>query len=297
MVYTPLFMCFRFAVLFGASTSMGAVVGLAGCGGPVFTASATTTDGGGSGGADASTGTDAGPGFFCSPDAGYDFCSDFDQKPLPESWNNDNTSGGGSGTEDNGESVSPPNSFLATAPALVPTQGPARAILTALGLPKGQTHLAFDLRIDDLTFPNPLDPNASVVPIAYTQGQSYTLALDLHPATSTGASFAAGLLETTPGDAGGPPLKLTPLTGVLTSVGVWYHVAIDFTIDQATNPGAVPASVAVTSGSPPATVTKLVTLSPPTGTALGARTISVGVQSTATVGAAKIRIDNVTYKH
>ena len=74
-------------------------------------------------------------------------------------------------------------------------------------------------------------------------------------------------------------------------------MAIDFDIDTATTPTAVPASIAFTAGSPPTTSTKLVTLSPPLGTALGARTLSVGVESTAAVGEAKIRFDNVTYKH
>jgi hypothetical protein len=276
-------------------------LGLVACGGAEFTAApAPLLDGGGqeSGGPS----VDAGTGPFCAPDAGYDFCSDFDEKPLPDSWNNDNNSGGGAGTEDPGGSVSAPNSFLAIAPALASvnggTQPVARAILTALNLPKGQTHLAFDLRIDELSFPNASDPNASVVTVAYTQGPSYTLALEFHPAAGNLAPFAAGLLESTSGlDAGAPTLKLTPLPGVLTSAGVWYQVKVDFTIDLATNPGAVPAQVSVTSGSPPTTVTKLVTLSPPLGTTLGGRTLSVGVQSTAAVGEAKVRFDNVTYKH
>jgi hypothetical protein len=74
-------------------------------------------------------------------------------------------------------------------------------------------------------------------------------------------------------------------------------VAIDFTIDAATNPLAVPASIAVTSGTPAVTTTKTVTLTPPVGTANGSRSLVIGVQATAAVGQAKVRFDNVTYKH
>lgn len=292
----------RFAELLFLACASPAIAALAACGGAEFIA-APAADGGGPDAADAGRGTgDAAAAPFCAPDAGYDFCSDFDLKPLPEAWNNDNTTGGATGIEDDGASVSAPRSFLATSPALGSVDGGAppvaRAILTAVGLPKGQTHLAFDLRIDELSFPNASDPNASVIAVAYTQGQSYTLALEFHPAPGNSAPFAAGLLEsTTTAGTSTPTLKLTPLPGVLTTAGVWYHVAVDFTIDSATNPGAVPASVAVTSGSPPATVTKLLTLSPPLGTALGGRTISVGVQATAAVGEAKLRFDDVTYRH
>ena len=45
------------------------------------------------------------------------------------------------------------------------------------------------------------------------------------------------------------------------------------------------------------TTTKAVTLSPPLGTALGARSLVIGVQATAATGATKVRFDNVTYKH
>jgi hypothetical protein len=286
-----------FALLaFLASSAM--VVAL-GCGGSEFTLAPADSDGGMS--ADGAGAPDADAGAFCASMDAYDFCADFDEEPLNVEWNNVNTAGGATGAEDNAASVSPPNSYLAISPALgaadsgsAPT---ARAILTELSLPKGATHIAFDLRIDELNFPNGSDPLASVVIAAYSQGTGYTLALEFHPSATT--PFAAELLESITNAATMmTTLKLTPLPGALTSVGVWYHVTLDFAIDGASNPLAVPASLGVTSGDPPVTSTKTLTLSPPVGTALAAaRTLSVGAQVTAAVGAAKIRFDNVTYKH
>ncbi len=90
---------------------------------------------------------------------------------------------------------------------------------------------------------------------------------------------------------------MTALPGLLTTVGVWSHVAIDFAIDAAATPTAEPATISVTSGSPPTTTTKSATLSPPVGTALGTRSLSIGVEATAATNEAKIRFDNVTYTH
>jgi hypothetical protein len=178
------------------------------------------------------------------------------------------------------------------------TQPAASAILSEVSLPKGQTHFAFDVRIDEIDFPNASDPTASIIVAGYSQGPVYILSLQLHPAAGGAAPFEPALLERIGiADGGAPLYKLTSLAGALTTVGVWYRVEVDFTIDAATNPGAVPASLTVTSGTPPTTTTKLVTLSPPLGTALGARSIAVGVEATAATGQAKVRFDNVTYSH
>ncbi len=274
---------------------LGGGVARGGWGGAEFVAAADTDAGG-----DAGTVGDAAPTAFCPNDA-YDFCADFDERPLNVEWNDTTTSPGATGTQDMGASVSPPNSYLATSPSLTATdastQPTAKAILTELALPKGQTHIGFDLRIDELSFPSSSDATSSVVVAAYAQGGAYVVALEFHPVLGETAPFAAALLEETTVAGTAPSLRASPLPGVLTGVGVWYHVAIDFTIDAATNPLAVPASIAVTSGTPAVTTTKTVTLTPPVGTANGSRSLVIGVQATAAVGQAKVRFDNVTYKH
>ncbi|MGO8997496.1 MAG: hypothetical protein ACLQVI_29625 [Polyangiaceae bacterium] len=283
----------RFGVVFlFAAVSLGALR-LTGCGGPQFV----------TGGADGGPTLDAGPGDaappalpFCSSiDA--DFCSDFDQLPLPESWTKFAVTGGSSGVEDDDASVSPPNSFLATVPTFpavdAGTAVAGSAILTKLSLPKGQTHIAFSIRIDEISFPDPSDLTATIVTAAYTQGTDYAVALEFHP-SATGAPFAAALLELTTPLGGTTTSKVDQLPGVFTDLGTWYQVVLDFGIDTS-DAGLVPASISVTSGG--TTTTKLVDLTVPLDAIGGARTLSVGVQATPPTGEAKIRFDNVTYTH
>jgi hypothetical protein len=287
----PFLPALAFAIAVAASASAGFVA----CGGAEF---ALAPDGGEA--ADAgSAPVDAGAP-FCPNDA-YDFCADFDREALSAEWSNIANTGGAAGSENDDASVSAPNSYLAISPPLTGSDsgvaGTAHSILTELALPRGATHIGFDLRIDELSFPNASDATAAIFAVAYTQGPSYELALEFHPVAGNAAPFAAGLLEVTTIAGTTPTEKLTDLAGVLPTVGVWYRVQIDFTIDAASNPAAVPASIAVTSGSPPTTVTKLVTLTPPLGTALGARALDVGIEAFAATGETKLRFDNVTYSH
>ncbi len=299
----------RVALVAGAPLTTSGLACLAGaaraflaCGGPAFTEGNTPGDGGATASADGGQAGETGADVqaeattpFCTPDAGYDFCADFDRSPLNVEWNDVNNAGGATGAIDQVASVSPPSSFLATSPPLSGDAG-ARSILTEVSLPKGATHIAFDLRIDELSFPSGSDPSASVIVAAYAQGANYILALELHPSAGDTSPFSAALLESTATVANPvPTLKLTPLPGVLTTVGLWNHVSIDFTIGGATT--SVTATLAFTAGSPPTTSTKTVTLDPPVGTSLGAPSLTVGAQATAAVGQAKIRFDNVTYKH
>jgi hypothetical protein len=285
--------------IFAASAvGVGLASALVACGGAEF--SSAGSDGGAIVDAGGAAPSDAAVTPFCPNDA-YDFCADFDERPLNVEWNKTDTTPGATGVQDNAASISPPNSYLATSPPLAAidasTQPGAHATLSELSLPKGQTHITFDLRIDELSFPTVSDLASSVVVAAYAQGTGYIVALEFHPVVGDTAPFAAALLEQTTVASSAPTLKASPLPGVLTSVGVWYHVAIDFAIDAASNPLSVPASVSVTSGTPAVTTTKTVTLSPPVGTALGARSLVIGAQATAATGEAKIRFDNVTYKH
>lgn len=299
-------MFLRFAI--AALAAGAALVSLAvcACGGPEFVlasddAAAPSSDGAAIGAdarTDASADAGASSGPFCTLEAGYDFCADFDEQPLSVEWNDFYEIGGATAVDDDGASVSPPNSLLATSPPLSAVDAGARAVVSEISLPKGQTHITFDLRIDELSFPGGSDPTALVIVAAYTQGMNYGIALAFRPTPGGASPFSASLVESSTAlTSSTPTVKFTALSDELSMVGLWYHVAIDFNIDTATDPTAVPASFAFTAGSPPTTSTKLVTLSPPLGTALGSRTLSVGVESTAAVGEAKIRFDNVTYKH
>jgi hypothetical protein len=270
---------------------------LVACGGNEFTVA--SSDGGGPT-TDSGLTNDAGDAAavlaFCSTiDAG--FCSDFDEAPLPERWANLNQTGGATGVENSDASVSPPNSFLASAPAFVVGDGgttpAARAVLSSPGLPKGQSHIAFDMRIDELSFPpTTAASTAAVVVAAYTQGTDYAVALEFHPGAS-GAPFTAALLELTT-TLGNTTAKVDELPGIFTQVGVWYSVSIDFAIDTS-DAGFVPASITATVGN--VTNSKALLLMAPLDSIGGARTFSVGVQSTPPTGAAVVRFDNVTYSH
>jgi hypothetical protein len=270
------------------------VLRLVACGGAQFVAEA---DGG-------SPPTDAGSSAqpFC---AGFDgFCSDFDDAALPEQWSNVNSTGGATGVEDDDASVSPPNSYFAATPSFPTGDGgftaSARAVLTKVSLQKGESHVAFDMRIDALSFPDPTSLTASVITVAYEQldalshdgGVAYTLALDFHPGGSQSA-FGAALLEISTGTLTGTTTKLDDLGTAFTQLGLWYHVSLDFGLDTA-DAGVVPASITVSSSA--GTTTKAILLSPPPIATGGARSLSVGAQATAPVGAAAVRFDNVTYR-
>jgi hypothetical protein len=282
----------RASFALAASVAIGGVasVHFVGCGGSEFVAA--PTDGGPVSDAGAS------PLPFCSTiDA--DFCSDFDEAPLPENWTTVSATGGASGSENGDASVSPPSSYLAVVPAFPVGDGgitPAGgAVLQRTGLVKGQSRIAFAMRIDQLTFTAANALTSSVFVAEYTQGQAYKLALEFHPAAGNAVPFGAGLLETTTPAVGPPTTKLDDLPNMFTAIGVWYEVAIDFGIDSA-DAGEVPASISVTPANGN-TTTKLITLTVPLDSVGGDRTFSVGAESLAPVGPVQIRFDNVTYSH
>jgi hypothetical protein len=262
-----------------------------GCGGPEF-----VTEGGDGGSSTDSSATidapDAPLAPFCSTvDAG--FCSDFDQQPLPESWHIVSASGGASGVEDDNASVSPPSSYLAITPATSAADAGVAAILTSPALAKGNSHIGFDVRIDELSFPAANNPAALVVVAAYTQGTDYAIALEFHPTAGNTAPFSAALLELTTA-LGKTTSRVTELSGFFTEVGAWYSVALDFGIDTA-DAGVVPASITVTGGG--GTNMKVLELIAPVDAIGGARYLSVGAEASPPTGEAKIRFDNVTYSH
>jgi hypothetical protein len=238
-------------------------------------------------------GGDAGTG-YCAAHAGqFDFCSDFDELGIPEYWSDLNRSFGGDLKEDMSASQSPPNSLLATTPAVdvsdAGVRGTAGAYLSKLGLPKGATHIAFDFRIDALDFPNQSDTSAAVTALVYSQGPGYQVTLTFR--ASTLGPFDLYLVEavTTVGSSG-PTYTFHPFHGALADVGTWNNVKLDFDIDHASVATSVKGTLTIADGTPSS-----FTLSPPIGTANLARTLIIGAQATAQTGGAKLRFDNVTY--
>ncbi|HEY2514748.1 MAG TPA: hypothetical protein VGI39_27975, partial [Polyangiaceae bacterium] len=109
-----------------ACAAVASVLGIA-CGGNAFTQAASGPGDGGSsgdagppldGGVSGDAATDGGGDFCAAHGAQFDFCSDFDQAGLPENWSTLTRTGNGDMQEDPNASSSPPNSLLATLPAL-----------------------------------------------------------------------------------------------------------------------------------------------------------------------------------
>ena len=259
------------------------------CGGQEFVAGA-----GDAAPAQEAAAPDAGPGFCLSQPAGaFAFCSDFDEKPLPENWDDLLTKGSPPVAEDDATSVSPPNSLLATAPALAAGATATESFVTTTKLPTpGAVHIAFEMRIDELSFPSNAT-GALIVPALYTQGK-YEILLAFEPSTTGPFDFV--LYELSPAvvsalDAGASITRhdLTPLFAQASDggsgLGSWQQFKIDLDIDD----GKKTATVTVGS------ISTLVNLDVPIGTANGARSFSIGLEATAPTGEAKMHFDNVTY--
>jgi hypothetical protein len=255
---------------------------LFGCGGEEFVAGA-----GDAAASDAAS--DAGPGFCASQPAGLALCRDFDEGTLQNSWSQLITKGGASLTVDSAASVSPPNSLFGSAPALKAGDPAAEAFVTEGSLPLGAVDITFDMRIDALSFPANAT-GATIVPLAYLQ-RNYEILLAFAPSSTTGSPFTFFLVELSgplvsaiDAGASSTPHDLTTLFDG-SSVGSWQTLSLQLDIDHAkTN-----ATVSVGSHS------ILVPLNPPSGTANGDRSLTIGVQATAPTGAAKLHFDNVTY--
>jgi hypothetical protein len=257
-----------------------ALAPFAGCGGNAFTA-----------GSGPPPTLDAGPGFCASIDAAtYSFCSDFDTRALPENWDSVVTPGTATLTEDPDASFSPPNSLLALAPGQALLDGGSNeALVTKTGLPHGPVHIAFDVRVDELKFPAGAAPDSSVVILSYTQGKAYQLILAFTPpSTSTAVSLV--LLEIAEGPDGGLSGAAHSLDSLVASADVaqWAQLRLDFDIDAATGP-TVQAEVALGSAS------VQLSLTPPPGTALGDRSLTIGAEAIGQVDETRIHYDNVTY--
>jgi len=254
------------------------------CGGQEFTAGSpgtATPDAS----LDAANG--GGPGFCASQPAGLALCSDFDEQPLPENWNDIVANGGSPVSENDAGSVSPPNSLLASTPALSAGEPMTQAFVTKTKLPAGATHIAFEMRVDELSFPSGA-AGASLVPVLYTQ-RGYEIILGFVPSPSA-SPFEFDLVEASLDQLpdGGTTYTAHDLTSLFTQgsgLGEWQSITLDLDIDHGSN------AAVVTVGSASSTVT----LRPPTGTANGARTFSLGLQATPPTGETKIRFDNVTY--
>ncbi len=267
--------------------------GLAACGGATF-AIATGGDAGGVDGGSIDAAPDAGD--FCASHAGqFDFCSDFDQAALPENWDLITKTGSSQVSEDGADSTSAPNSLLVTTPQLGAGQGDAgaptqSAVLVKKQLPHGTAHVAFDLQLDDVTFPNPTDPNAGVALLALTFGKEYALLLSLRPPVANGGStpFTLWMIEAASPAFGPRVLTPTPIATLPQTAPRWSHVKVDVTLASSGSQ----ATVTIDSGTP-----TTIGLTPPSSAIPGDRTMTIGSAATGPCGEAKLRFDDVTWSH
>jgi hypothetical protein len=275
---------------------------LGGCGGAQFTAG--TADGGGGGGGDgggsdaATDAGDAGSG-FCAQHGAAAFCSDFDDSAFPLPWDglaknptNGNSAGSADGTDPT--TTSPPNSFLATVPAIpLPTTAgnlPTGVVLSKHGLPRTDVYIAFDLKLDKLSFPTQGGPGTAppgLVVAAIVQGPpgasgTYSLNLALYPTSS--APYAAAIVEVPAagGDAGSP--QSYPLSSV-PPAGTWAH----FNLAITTVAGNSQITVMMNSNTKKIDAFAL----HPGGAFLLDRTLDIGALANGPTGDIDVRFDNV----
>ena len=172
---------------------------------------------------------------FCSTiDAG--FCSDFDQEPLPENWHLVSASGGATGAEDSDASVSPPNSYLAIAPAVAAADSGApttSAILTSPALAEGaESHrVRRPDRRDQLPRHERARARRSSSPPTH-KGRATRSRSSSTPPPRTGPR-SAPRCSSSRRSPGPRPRGVDELPGLFAEVGAWYHVTLDFGIDTA----------------------------------------------------------------
>ncbi len=283
----------------GGAGVAGLSLGLApsGCGGNAFTAGTGEDSGTDSGPPQV---VDAGPGFCASLDAAtFPFCSDFDKKALPENWDTVVTPGTATLEEDpDASSPSPPNSLFAFAPGQVLLDGGTNeAFVTKTGLPHGAVHIAFDIRVDELKFPTGAASDSSVIVASYTQGKAYQIILAFTPPSANAAVSLVliEIVESADGGVTGTPHSLDSLVASV-NVSQWESMHIDFDIDGAAlGVNTVPAQVALVPVNGPGTASVQLSLTPPLGTALGDRSLTIGAEAVGQVDETRIHYDNVTY--
>ncbi len=266
-----------------------AALALSACGGAAFSVAA---DAGNGPVADAGADVDGGPG-FCAAHAGLDdFCSDFDESPLPAGWDAvDKTPAGGSAdvTEDSNDATSSPSSLLTIVPAL---PGPddagvppaAWATLTKRGLPPRPPHVELDFKLEELDLSNDPDTSSAVFVLSIGEGDSdasYAVALAFVPAP--GAPFGVAVVEL----QGLKPTAVHPLTQV-PPIGEWMHVKLDL----ATAVGGQTLSLSLNGKSETP-----IPLAPPQGAALLDHRLTVGAAAVGKTSEAKLRVDNVIWSH
>jgi hypothetical protein len=259
----------------------------AACGGNAFTAG-TSED---SGPPDSGPPPAVDAGHFCaSLDAAtYPFCSDFDEKPLPENWDSVVTPGTATLAEDDA-GFSPPNALLAFAPGQALLDGGTNeAFVTKTGLPHGGVHIAFEVRVDELKFPSGAVSDSSVIVLSYTQGKVYQVIVAFTP-PATSAAVSLVLIEIVEGIDGGVSGTAHSLDGLVASADIsqWLPMQMDFDIDDTVGL-TVPAQVTLGSTS------VQLSLTPPLGTALGDRSLTIGAEAVGQVDETRIHYDNVTY--
>jgi hypothetical protein len=245
----------------------------------------TTSDSGvphvdaGGGDAGGGGGDAAPPAFSCASLTGANvlFCCDFDEGTSPWGWGSFPTYGGGKSALDTTNFVSPPASYAATTPLLLPTDTTAFA-----SLGKSLTSLAPTL---DYSF------QMNVKKFDLTGTTSIPVArLEIAPVTAHYETFdlvfdakGLSLLQTTGApDGGDGPTQSTPVTGQIGS-GEW--VRVEMILDRSASPSTLVVNVGGVQGLDAETLTT------PSDTDIE---IDLGLlQVSAPSGANQIDFDNV----
>jgi hypothetical protein len=261
------------------------------CGGDKFTAGAAADAGSpvDAASVDAADEAPAAGPSYCATHAGeFDLCDDFDTNPLPLPFDGPLTFGSATIQTDQADSKSPPSSLLFGAPALAGANGStaaatAYANLSKTGLTKGTTHIDLDLKIEELSFPDPADTQAGEAILTVAQGKLYSVVLAFR--ASATAPFTMSVIETL--------MASTPTVAVhdipanqAPVVGAWAHLKI--TVKIAAQSGSYAIQI-------DASPTQTFPLTPPSAIGLSDRSITVGLTARGATGALKGRMDNVTY--
>jgi len=276
-----------------AALVVTAAVALGACGGKAFTVSAAPAGDAGGGGGDTDAGSDAGASGFCASKAGtVDFCSDFDEAPLPESWDAIAKGADAQLTTDQTDSVSAPTSVFASTPALAAASGStsaaptSSAALVKKNLPKGAAHIQLDLEVIGASFPDTgSNPTGVVVLLLVTVGKDYSLALALRgtQAGPFGLVFIEflSLSQSQTVKPNIQPLKAAP------HLAAWSHVTLDV---PAQGSGSVTIHVDQNEA-------QSFSINPGAAVLSTDRTLTVGSIAQGPVGETKVRFDDVTWSH